>query len=92
MTNITARGFPLPVVADFFVDRRAGIPRLIAQAFGAAGLVPALGIAAALVAIPAALSLALVWIFGRETRGRDLRDLESSPGRRVSAIEAVRGG
>jgi putative MFS transporter len=63
---------------------------LIAQAFGAAGLVPALGIAAALVAIPAVLSLALIWIFGQETRGRDLRDLESSPARRVIPTEAAR--
>jgi putative MFS transporter len=63
---------------------------LIAQAFGAAGLVPALGIAAALVAIPAVLSLALIWIFGQETRGRDLRDLESSPARRVIRTEAAR--
>jgi putative MFS transporter len=62
---------------------------LIAQAFGAAGLVPALGIAAAVVAIPAALSLALIWIFGQETRGRDLRELESSPARRVIPTEAA---
>ncbi len=32
------------------------------------------------------LSLALVWTFGRETRGRDLRDLESSPARSTSPI------
>jgi putative MFS transporter len=44
---------------------------LIAQA-----LVPALGVAAGIVAFPAALALTLIWIFGRETRGRDLRDLE----------------
>ena len=49
---------------------------LIAQALSALALVPALGIAAALISIPAALSLTLIWIFGRETRGRDLRDLE----------------
>ena len=61
---------------------------LIAQAFGVAGLVPALGIAAALVAVPAVLSLALIWVFGRETRGRDLRDLESSSARRVISTEA----
>jgi len=41
-----------------------------------AGLVPALGLAAALVAVPALLSLGLIAAFGRETRGRDLRDLE----------------
>jgi putative MFS transporter len=63
---------------------------LIAQAFGVAGLAPALGIAAALVAVPAVLSLALIWVFGRETRGRDLRDLESTPARRVIPTEAAR--
>ncbi len=63
---------------------------LIAQAFGVAGLAPALGIAAALVAVPAVLSLALIGVFGRETRGRDLRDLESSPARRVIPTEAAR--
>ena len=39
-------------------------------------LVPALGSAAAAVALTAAASLVLVAIFGRETRGRDLRELE----------------
>jgi putative MFS transporter len=49
---------------------------LIAQGLSALALVPALGVAAAVVALPAAASLALIGIFGRETRGRDLRDLE----------------
>jgi putative MFS transporter len=52
---------------------------LIAQGLGALALVPALGVAAGLVAFPAALALVLIWIFGRETRGRDLRDLEVRP-------------
>jgi MFS transporter, putative metabolite:H+ symporter len=51
---------------------------LIAQGLSALALVPALGTAAALIAVPATLSLALIWIFGRETRGRDLRELEPS--------------
>jgi putative MFS transporter len=50
---------------------------LVAQGLSALALVPALGFAAALVAIPALLSLALIGFFGRETRGRDLRDLEA---------------
>jgi MFS transporter, putative metabolite:H+ symporter len=54
---------------------------LIAQGLSALALVPALGVAAALVAIPASLSLALIWLFGRETRGRDLRELESTDAR-----------
>jgi MFS transporter, putative metabolite:H+ symporter len=59
---------------------------LIAQALSALGLVPALGIAAAVISIPAALSLALIWIFGRETQGRDLRELESAAGARTDAL------
>ena len=51
---------------------------LIAQGLSALALVPALGTAAALISIPATLSLALIWVFGRETRGRDLRELEAS--------------
>jgi MFS transporter, putative metabolite:H+ symporter len=52
---------------------------LIAQGLSTLALVPALGVAAGLVAFPAALALVLIWIFGRETRGRDLRELESRP-------------
>jgi MFS transporter, putative metabolite:H+ symporter len=50
---------------------------VIAQVLSVMGLVPALGTAAAFVAIPAALSLLLIGWFGRETRGRDLRELET---------------
>jgi putative MFS transporter len=50
---------------------------LVAQGLSALALVPALGLAAAVVAIPALVSLALIGFFGRETRGRDLRDLEA---------------
>jgi putative MFS transporter len=49
---------------------------LVAQGLGALALVPALGLAAATVALPAGLSLLLIWIFGRETRGKDMRELE----------------
>ncbi len=51
---------------------------LIAQALSALALVPALGLAALAVALPAALSLALIAALGRETRNRDLRELEVS--------------
>ncbi len=50
---------------------------LIAQGLSVAALVPALGVAAAVVAVPAILSLVLIAVEGRETRGRDLRELES---------------
>jgi putative MFS transporter len=52
---------------------------LIAQALAALGLVPTIGIAAGLIAIPAVLSILLILQFGRETRGRDLRELELHP-------------
>ncbi len=50
---------------------------LIAQGLSVAALVPALGVAAAVVAVPATLSLILIALQGRETRGRDLRELET---------------
>jgi putative MFS transporter len=50
---------------------------VIAQGLAALALVPALGLAAGLVAIPAMLSLLLVAAFGHETRGRDLIELEA---------------
>ena len=60
---------------------------MIAQGFSALALVPALGLAAAVVAVPALLSLVLMALIGRETRGHDLRDLE------LRAIEpAIREG
>jgi putative MFS transporter len=61
---------------------------LIAQGLSALAVVPALGIAAAVVALPAALSLVLILIFGRETRGRDLRELEERRGARASVVSA----
>jgi putative MFS transporter len=52
---------------------------LIAQGLSALALVPALGVAAAVVTLPAVISLVLIAVNGRETRGRDLRELESRP-------------
>ena len=51
---------------------------LICQGLGALALVPAIGLSAITIAIPTVLSLALISLCCRETRGRDLRDLESS--------------
>ncbi|HEY2732790.1 MAG TPA: hypothetical protein VGI70_02345, partial [Polyangiales bacterium] len=51
---------------------------VIAQGLAALALVPALGLAAGVVAVPAVLSLVLVAISGHETRGRDLRDLDAT--------------
>jgi putative MFS transporter len=49
---------------------------LAAQALSALALVPAIGFAAALIAVPTILAMLLILKFGRETRGRDLRELE----------------
>jgi MFS transporter, putative metabolite:H+ symporter len=49
---------------------------LVAQLLSLLGLVPALFTAALLILLPVLVSLALVWRYCVETRGRDLRDLE----------------
>lgn len=49
---------------------------LLAQSLSIAGHVPAMGVVAGVIMVPAAASLVLVAIFGRETRGLDLRNLE----------------
>ena len=50
---------------------------LVAQGLGAMSLVPGLGLAAGAVAVPCAASMLLVFLLGRETHARDLRDLEA---------------
>ena len=54
---------------------------LIAQGLSALAVVPAIGIAAAVIAVPAILTILLIAKFGRETKGRDLRELERAPAR-----------
>jgi putative MFS transporter len=49
---------------------------LLAQMLSALALLPNLGVVAAAVAVLSGASLLLVVVFGRETRGRDLRALE----------------
>ncbi|HJS91302.1 MAG TPA: MFS transporter [Steroidobacteraceae bacterium] len=51
---------------------------LICQALSALALVPAIGAAAVEIGIPVLLGLALIALYGHETRGRDLRVLESA--------------
>jgi MFS transporter, putative metabolite:H+ symporter len=51
---------------------------LIAQGLSVMALIPALDIAAMSIAMPAGLSLLLIAILGRETRNRDLRELEAA--------------
>jgi putative MFS transporter len=49
---------------------------MIAQAAAVLALVPALGVVSAIVLIPTVAALALVAWYGKETRGRDLRELD----------------
>jgi putative MFS transporter len=51
---------------------------VMAQGLAAFALVPAFAPAAGAIAIPAVASLLLVALFGHETRGRDLRELEAA--------------
>jgi putative MFS transporter len=51
---------------------------VFAQLLAIAALVPPLGVTAILVMIPVVISLALFLRYGTETRGLDLRRLESS--------------
>ena len=69
---IRVRGRATGWVAGF-----SKIGGLIAQTLSVFALVPALGAAAAVVAISAVLAMLLVGAYGRETRGRDLRELET---------------
>jgi putative MFS transporter len=77
----------MPYAAENFPVRNRGratgwvagcskVGGVIAQTFAVFALVPAFRLAAGAIAIPTAVSLLLIWIFGRETRGSDLRELE----------------
>jgi putative MFS transporter len=50
---------------------------LFCQIISVLGAVPGIGTAALAIVVPALIGLGLVTAYGRETRGRDLRDLES---------------
>ena len=49
---------------------------MIAQLLAMFALVPPLGVVSLIIVVPTVAALALVAIFGKETRGRDLRDLD----------------
>jgi len=78
----------IPYAAESFPVRQRGratgwvagcskVGGVIAQGFAAFALVPAFGVAAGAIAIPTVASLLLIAAFGHETRGRDLRELET---------------
>jgi MFS transporter, putative metabolite:H+ symporter len=78
----------MPYAAENFPVRQRGratgwvagcskVGGVIAQGFAALALVPAFGLAAGAIAIPTVAALLLIAAFGHETRGRDLRELET---------------
>lgn len=78
----------MPYAAESFPVRQRGratgwiagcskVGGVMAQLLAAFSLVPAFGLAAGAVAVPTLASLALIFTFGHETRGRDLRELEA---------------
>lgn len=64
---------------------------LFAQGLGAMALVPALGVAAGVVAVPCALAILLLAFLGRETHGRDLRELEGAQLTEENAVVSAVG-
>jgi len=76
----TAESYPLRVRgrATGWIAGCSKFGGLIAQGLSVAGFVPPLGTAALIIAVPTVLSLALISLFGHESRGRDLRELEAS--------------
>jgi putative MFS transporter len=51
---------------------------VLAQILSILALLPPLGLSAAAIIVPTALGLVLLIVFGKETRGRDLRDLDAA--------------
>lgn len=73
-----AESFPLRIRgrATGWIAACSKLGGVLAQLLSIAAMIPALGTSAWLIALPTALSLLLVWRYGKETRGRDLRDLD----------------
>ena len=74
----TAESFPLRIRG-----RTTGIVAactkaggMVAQLLAMFALVPALGIVSLVIIVPTVAALILVGMFGKETRGRDLRELD----------------
>ncbi|AOH85516.1 MFS transporter [Sphingomonas panacis] len=75
----TAESFPMRVRgrATGWVAACTKSGGLLAQGLTISGIVLSMGLSSALVMLPTAVSLILIAWFGRETRGRDLRDLDA---------------
>jgi MFS transporter, putative metabolite:H+ symporter len=74
----TAENYPLRIRgrATGWVAGCSKSGGLICQGLSVLGAVPAIGTAAIAIAVPVLLGLGLIVVYGRETRGRDLRELE----------------
>ncbi|HEY1605918.1 MAG TPA: MFS transporter [Allosphingosinicella sp.] len=76
----TAESFPMRVRARAtgWVAACSKVGGVGAQFLAILALIPPLGVTAAVIAVPTALSLILLIVYGKETRGRDLRDLDDA--------------
>ena len=74
----TSESFPVRLRgrATGWVAGCSKVGGVMAQGLAILTLVPGFTLAAGLIAIPTMVSLLLIAVFGRETRGRDLRELE----------------
>lgn len=74
----TAENYPLRVRgrATGWVAGCSKLGGLLAQGLSVAGAVPAFAAAVLVISVPAAIALALLALFGHETRGLDLRELD----------------
>ncbi|RHW18545.1 MFS transporter [Sphingomonas gilva] len=73
-----AESFPLRIRgrATGWIAACSKLGGVFAQALSILAIIPTLGATAWMIAAPTVLSLLLVWRYGKETRGRDLRDLD----------------
>lgn len=76
----TAENYPLRVRgrATGWVAGCSKLGGVLAQGLAVLGIVPPFGAAALVIVVPSTISVALIRFWGRETRGRDLRALETS--------------
>jgi putative MFS transporter len=74
----TAESFPLRIrgrtTGTVAACSKAG--GMLAQLLAVLALVPPLGLVSLIIMVPTAASLMMIALFGKETRGRDLRDLD----------------
>lgn len=73
-----AESFPLRIRgrATGLIAACSKLGGVFAQLLSIMAIIPSLAVSALMIALPTALSLILVARFGKETRGRDLRDLD----------------